>query len=223
MRDLVKKGKVLVNSKPVTDAGFKADPETDCITVEGKAFGYSEHIYIMLNKPQGVVSASRSPGEKTVVDLVPEELKRNGLFPAGRLDKDTTGFVLITDDGDFAHDILSPKKHIVKTYIAELDRVIDFENLEKFRNGVVLEDGYECLPAEIKILSTDGKAVEIKLREGKYHQIKRMAAACGSHVNKLHRCAMGALMLDENLAQGECRLINEEELTLIKQEKSVLY
>lgn len=223
MRDLIKKGKVLVNSKPVSDAGFKADPETDSITVEGKAFGYSEHIYIMLNKPQGVVSASRSPGEKTVVDLVPEELKRNGLFPAGRLDKDTTGFVLITDDGDFAHDILSPKKHIVKIYIAELDRVIDSENLEKFRNGVVLEDGYECLPAEIKILSADGKTVEIKLREGKYHQIKRMAAACGSHVNKLHRCAMGALMLDENLAQGECRLINEEELALIKQEKSVLY
>lgn len=223
MRDLVKKGKVLVNSKSVSDPGFKTDPETDSITVDGKAFGYSEHVYIMLNKPQGVVSASRSPGEKTVVDLVPQELKRNGLFPAGRLDKDTTGFVLITDDGDFAHEILSPKNHVVKTYIAELDRAIDSENLEKFRNGLVLEDGYECLPAEIKVLSDDGKTVEIKLREGKYHQIKRMAAACGSHVNELHRCAMGSLVLDENLAQGECRLITGDELALIKQEKSVLY
>ncbi len=223
MRDLVKCGKVLVNSKPVSDPGFKTDPETDSITVDGKAFGYSEHVYIMLNKPKGVVSASRSPGEKTVVDLVPEELKRSGLFPAGRLDKDTTGFVLITDDGDFAHGILSPRKHVVKTYIAQLDRAIEDENIEKFRNGVVLEDGYECLPAEIKVLSGDGKTVEIKLREGKYHQIKRMAAACGSHVNELHRSAMGSLVLDNSLEQGKCRLLSDEELALIKQEKSVLY
>lgn len=223
VRDLVKNSKVFVNSECISDPGFKADPDTDAITVDGKIFGYCEHIYIMLNKPQGVVSASRSPGEKTVVDLVPPELKRNGLFPAGRLDKDTTGFVLITDDGDFAHEILSPRKHIVKTYIAELDRAIEPGNLEKFRNGVMLEDGYECLPAEIKILSDDGKTVEIKLREGKYHQIKRMAAACGSHVNGLHRCAMGELFLDESLEQGECRTLTKDELALIKQEKSVLY
>lgn len=216
VRDLVKAGKILVNSKPVYDSAFKADPETDSITVDGKAFGYSEHVYIMLNKPKGVVSASRSPGEKTVVDLVPAELKRNGLFPAGRLDKDTTGFVLITDDGDFAHEILSPRKHVVKTYIAQLDRAIDSDNLEKFRTGVVLEDGYECLPAEINVLSEDGKTVEIKLKEGKYHQIKRMAAACGSHVNELHRCAMGSLFLDDSLAQGECRLLSDKELALIK-------
>lgn len=219
----MKNSKVFVNSKCISDPGFKADPETDDITVDGKKFGYSEHVYIMLNKPKGVVSASRSPGEKTVVDLVPPELKRNGLFPAGRLDKDTTGFVLITDDGDFAHEILSPKKHVIKTYIAELDRAIEPENLEKFRSGVTLEDGYECLPAEIKILSDDGKNVEIKLREGKYHQIKRMAAACGSHVNELHRCAMGELFLDEKLVQGECRLLTADELAMIKQEKSVLY
>ena len=219
----MKKGRVLVNSKPVSDPGFKADPEADRITVDGKDFGYSEHIYIMLNKPQGVVSASRSPDEKTVVDLVPPEMKRSGLFPAGRLDKDTTGFVLITDDGDFAHEILSPKNHVVKTYVATLDRAIDPENIEKFKIGVVLADGYECLPAEIRLLSDDGKTVEIKLREGKYHQIKRMAAACGSHVNALHRCAMGGVRLDENLMQGECRLLTDEELARIKQEKSVLY
>lgn len=205
-----------MNSKPVSDPGLKADPETDSITVDGKAFGYSEHVYIMLNKPKGVVSASRSPGEKTVVDLVPPGLKRNGLFPAGRLDKDTTGFVLITDDGEFAHEILSPRKHVEKTYIAQLDRAIDPDNLEKFRTGVVLEDGYECLPAVITVLSEDGKTVEIKLREGKYHQIKRMAAACGSHVNELHRCAMGGLLLDDSLPQGECRLLSAEELALIK-------
>ena len=216
VRRLVRSGGVTVNGKAVSDSGVKVDPECDVINVCGESFGYSEYVYIMLNKPQGVVSASRSPGEKTVVDLVPDELKRQGLFPAGRLDKDTTGFVLITDDGAFAHDILSPKKHIEKTYIAVLDRPIGESELEKFRTGVILADGYECLPAQITPLTDDGLTVEIKLREGKYHQIKRMAAACGSHVNKLRRISMGALELDSSLAEGECRLISADELAKIK-------
>lgn len=216
VRRLVRNGEVTVNSKAVSDSGMKVDPESDNINVCGENFGYSEYVYIMLNKPEGVVSASRSPGEKTVVDLVPDELKRSGLFPAGRLDKDTTGFVLITDDGAFAHDILSPKKHIEKTYIAVLDRPIGDVELEKFRTGVTLADGYECLPAQITPLTDDGLTVEIKLREGKYHQIKRMAAACGSHVNKLRRVSMGLLELDSSLAEGECRLISADELAKIK-------
>lgn len=216
VRRLVRGGEITVNGRAVSDCGLKVDPEKDLIKVCGEKFGYSEFVYIMLNKPEGVVSASRSPGEKTVVDLVPDELKRDGLFPAGRLDKDTTGFVLITDDGAFAHDILSPKKHVEKTYIAVLDRPIGEQELEKFRNGVTLADGYECLPAQITPLSADGLTVEIKLREGKYHQIKRMAAACGSHVNKLHRVSMGGLTLDSALNEGECRLITDEELAKIK-------
>lgn len=216
VRRLVRSGSVTVNGKAVSDSGVKVDPGCDVITVCGENFGYSEYVYIMLNKPEGVVSASRSPGEKTVVDLVPDELKRQGLFPAGRLDKDTTGFVLITDDGAFAHDILSPKKHIEKTYIAVLDRLIGDAELEKFRTGVTLADGYECLPAQITPLTDDGLTVEIKLREGKYHQIKRMAAACGSHVNKLRRISMGSLELDSSLAEGECRLISADELAKIK-------
>ena len=216
VRRLVRGGEITVNGKAVNDCGLKVDPEKDNIVVRGESFGYSKFVYIMLNKPQGVVSASRSPGEKTVVDLVPDELKRDGLFPAGRLDKDTTGFVLITDDGAFAHEILSPKKHVEKTYIAVLDRPIGESELEKFRSGVTLADGYECLPAQITLLSEDGLAVEIKLREGKYHQIKRMAAACGSHVNKLHRVSMGGLSLDGSLQEGECRLITAEELVKIK-------
>lgn len=216
VRRLVRGGSVTVNGKAVSDSGVKVDPGCDVITVCGENFGYSEYVYIMLNKPEGVVSASRSPGEKTVVDLVPDELKRQGLFPAGRLDKDTTGFVLITDDGAFAHDILSPKKHIEKTYIAVLDRPIGESELEKFRTGVTLADGYECLPAQITPLTDDGLTVEIKLREGKYHQIKRMAAACGSHVNKLCRISMGSLELDSSLAEGECRLISADELAKIK-------
>ncbi|MBR3802652.1 MAG: rRNA pseudouridine synthase [Clostridia bacterium] len=217
VKKLARNGDITVNGKSVSDCGMKVDPEKDSITVCGESFGYSRFIYIMLNKPEGVVSASRSPGEKTVVDLVPEELYRDGLFPAGRLDKDTTGFVLITDDGAFAHDILSPKKHIEKTYIAQLDRPIGEAELDEFRSGITLGDGYECLPASISVLSDDGLIVEIKLREGKYHQIKRMAAACGSHVNKLHRVSMGGLELDGSLNPGECRLLDDTELAKIKE------
>ena len=216
VKRLARNGEITVNGKAVSDCGMKVDPEKDSISVCGEVFGYSRFVYIMLNKPEGVVSASRSPGEKTVVDLVPAEFYRDGLFPAGRLDKDTTGFVLITDDGAFAHEILSPKKHIEKTYIAVLDRPIGEAELEKFRSGITLADGYECLPAGIKTLTDDGLTVEIKLREGKYHQIKRMAAACGSHVNKLHRVSMGGLELDCKLKPGECRLIDDSELAKIK-------
>lgn len=219
VKTLVKHGRVLVNGIAVTDPGFKADPDTDDICIDGKKLGYSEHVYIMLNKPKGVVSASNSPNDKTVIDLVPEQMRRSGLFPAGRLDKDTTGFVLITDDGDFAHDILSPKNHVEKTYIAKLDKPISKDRQAEFESGVVLSDGYECLPAKIRELSDDGLTVEIKLREGKYHQIKRMAAACCSHVNELERIAMGTLVLDNQLSQGECRFISSEELAMIKQEK----
>lgn len=219
VRELIKKGKVLVDGAVVSDPGFKADPDTHKISVNGADMNYSEHIYIMLNKPLGVVSASRSPGEKTVVDLVPAEFFRAGLFPAGRLDKDTTGFVLITDDGDFAHEILSPRKHVEKTYIAVLDRPIPQERYAEFENGVTLADGYECLPAKIRAVSEDLLTVEIKLREGKYHQVRRMAAACGSHVTGLRRIAMGKLRLDETLESGECRLITKDELELIKEEK----
>lgn len=216
VKRLARNGEIIVDGKTVSDCGIKVEPETQTITVCGENLGYRQFIYIMMNKPQGVVSASRSPDEKTVVDILPDEFKRAGLFPAGRLDKDTTGFVLITDDGAFAHDILSPKKHIEKTYIAVLDRPIGETELEKFRNGVTLADGYECLPAQIVPLTKDGLTVEIKLREGKYHQIKRMAAACGSHVNSLRRTAMGSLELDSSLMQGECRLITQDELLKIK-------
>lgn len=216
VRKLVRSGFVTVNGSVATDSGMSVDPDSDKITVCGRDLGYSKYVYIMLNKPQGVVSASRSPGEKTVVDLVPPEYKRNGLFPAGRLDKDTTGFVLITDDGDFAHRILSPASHVQKTYIATLDSPLEQGSADSFRKGVVLADGYECMPAEIRELSDDGTVVEIKLREGKYHQIKRMAAACGSHVTALCRTDIGGVALDGRLGLGECRLLTAGELDLLQ-------
>ena len=153
----------------------------------------------MLNKPKGVVSASDGKGERTVCDLVPEELMRRGLFPAGRLDKDTTGFVLITDDGEFAHRILSPKNHIDKTYV------------------VSLRDGTAFLPSKIKILSD--KESEITICEGKYHQIKRMFCAVGNEVTNLRRIKMGRLFLDERLRDGECREITADELKMISEKE----
>lgn len=171
----------------------------------------------MMNKPDGIVSASRDPKEKTVIDIIPEELKRPNLFPAGRLDKDTTGFVLITDDGDFAHNILSPKNHIDKTYLAETDCIIEESFLENMRNGMLLDDE-QLLEAEIDLIDTKVNPVyKIVLREGKYHQIKRMIGSTNAVLLSLRRIKMGKLDLDETLQPGECREISEEELALIKE------
>lgn len=217
-RRLIKSGAVAVNGIPVRDAGQKADPEMDQISVSGQPFLISKYLYLMLDKPAGVVSASRDPKRETVVDLVPAEFRRAGLFPAGRLDQDTTGFVLITDDGNFAHRILSPKKHISKTYLARLARPADDMLMDAFRAGVVLADGTRCMEAGLRILE-GGKTplAEVVLHEGKYHQIKRMFAALGNEVTALRRIKMGGLPLDETLGPGGCRKITAEELQKIIQ------
>lgn len=208
IRSLLKEGRITVNRKPAKDPQQKINPSLDEICLDGTVFHYKRYLYIMMNKPQGVVSATNDRSQKTVLDLVPKELFRPGLFPAGRLDKDTTGFVLITDDGDFAHRILSPKSHIPKTYHAVLDRPFQPEMIEKFQNGVTLADGFTCLPAQIRTLSEgETPTVEIIIREGKYHQIKRMAAACGCHVISLKRVKIGNLPLDPNLPEGACQEI----------------
>ena len=213
---LIKSGAVSVNGITTKDRGFCIDPETAEIKINGQAVSLEKYVYIMLNKPEGVVSATKDPTEKTVVDLVPTEFKKKNLFPAGRLDRNTTGFVLITDNGDFAHKILSPKNHIEKTYEARLAERIDEESLKKVADGITLGDGTECLPAKVKVLE-DGEnpLIEIKICEGKYHQIKRMFAAVGNAVIELKRVKMGQLPLDENLAPGECKILSKEEVELI--------
>ena len=213
---LIKSGAVSVNGITTKDRGFCIDPETAEIKINGQAVSLEKYVYIMLNKPEGVVSATTDPTEKTVVDLVPTEFKKKNLFPAGRLDRNTTGFVLITDNGDFAHKILSPKNHIEKTYEARLAERIDEESLKKVAEGITLGDGTECLPAKVKVLE-DGEnpLIEIKICEGKYHQIKRMFAAVGNAVIDLKRVKMGQLPLDENLAPGECKILSKEEVELI--------
>lgn len=217
---LIKNGCVKVDSITVKDRGYHIDADKSEVRVNGELFTVNKFVYIMLNKPKGVVSATSDGKEKTVIDLVPNEYKRRNLFPAGRLDITTTGFVLITDDGDFAHKILSPKNHIEKTYEARLAQAVNDEMLRCVADGITLRDGTDCLPAKLTVLeNTDTPLVEIKICEGKYHQIKRMFAAAGNGVTELKRTAMGRLPLDENLKQGECRLLTEQEVSIIAKSK----
>lgn len=212
VKEMVHRKRITLNGETVTDAGQKMDISSDTLCVDGTPIILKKHIYLMLNKPAGIVSASNSKSEKTVVDLVPEDLQRTGLFPAGRLDKDTTGFVLITDDGAFAHRILSPKNHIKKTYIATLQDPIDSADIAVLEQGLTLRDGTQFLPADIEIISDDARQVQIKICEGKYHQIKRMFSAVGNRVTALCRTHMGALELDSALPPGACREISQNEL-----------
>lgn len=214
VKNLLRKGLVQVNGITAKDPAMQVDPESAAIVVNGVPLQYQEHVYLMLNKPKGVVSATEDRNQKTVLDLVPEELFRPGLFPAGRLDGDTTGFILLTDDGAFAHRILSPKNHIQKTYVALLEHEISAEDREAFSKGILLKDGAECLPAELTVL--EGNVVQIKICEGKYHQIKRMFAARGNRVLELMRTHMGQLELDPSLEEGECRPLTEAELEQIQ-------
>lgn len=210
---LIRQKRITINAQTAKSADTKCG-ENDSIAVDGKAIECSRHIYIMMNKPKGVISASDGKGEQTVVDILPDELKRKKLFPAGRLDKDTTGFILITDDGEFAHDILSPKKHIDKTYIATLDKPFDEAVKKDFESGMMLDK--KLLAAQITAVDGDYRRAQVVLRQGLYHQIKRMFKKHGITVTELERTAMGALRLDSSLAYGQCRLLNADELKRIK-------
>ena len=219
VKEIIKKGRVTLNGIVVRDSAVKVDLNTDTVAIDGEQISLKKHIYIMMNKPQGVISASDSESDETVVDLVPDELFRKGLFPAGRLDKDTTGFVLITDDGDFAHKILSPKNHIFKTYFARLQHELTVSDIETLEKGITLADGTILKEAKVEIVeNSETPLIKIMICEGKYHQVKRMFAATGNKVIELHRSKMGELELDSNLKPGECREITPEEL--IKVQKS---
>ncbi len=217
-RDAVKHGRVCVNGKNVKSPAEKADAQKDKITVDNNEIVFCEFVYIMMNKPKGVISSTdgKKTNEKTVIDILPENMKRRNLFPAGRLDKNTTGFILITDDGKFAHDILSPKKHISKTYIAELDKPFDSEVETAFSKGVVIGEDV-CLPALLESVNDSRTTARVTISQGMYHQIKRMFSVFGIEVVELKRIKMGKLELDENLLPGECRYLSKEELNLIKE------
>lgn len=213
-KELIKKRLVTVNGETAKLYDMKIDPNTDSVCSEGLLLTYREHVYIMLNKPAGVVCATRDRLSDTVLELIPAEIRRKDLFPAGRLDKDTEGFVLITDDGEFAHNILSPKRHVDKRYFAVMEKPVSKEDAELFASGMTIDGGEKCLPAELEFTESPTE-VYITLREGKYHQIKRMAGAIQNKIVYLRRVSIGGLALDETLKKGECREISPEELARI--------
>lgn len=210
VRTSVQRGKATVNGVVVRDAGALIDAENDQICYEGNAVGYKEYVYILMNKPKGVLSASSDKSRQTVIDLVPEHLKRQDIAPVGRLDKDTTGLLLITDDGVFGHNCISPKKDISKTYIVTLDGDVTDDMIEKFKQGVTLVDGTACKPAILE--KTGQNQARITITEGKYHQVKRMFGTVGLGVNELHRASIGGLVLPDTLGSGECIEMTKTEL-----------
>jgi len=215
VKEMVRRGRVRVNGAAAGKAEEKADPERDEIMVDGQIVDCTPFVYIMMNKPEGLLSATTDKRQKTVLDLLPEHLRKRGLFPVGRLDKDTVGLILLTDDGPLGHELLSPKKHVDKVYLAHVDGCVDQEDVERLAKGMVLEDGLHCLPAGLEPLG-DGSSCLVTLREGKYHQVKRMLAACGKPVIALERLSMGPLALDQDLKRGQWRFLSRKELEELK-------
>ena len=213
---LVKQGRVLVNGSPAASVEEKWDPTAAEITVDGEDIGYRRSTWLMMHKPAGVLSATEDGRGETVLDLLPPELRRLGLFPVGRLDKDTEGLLLLTDDGKTAHDLLSPRHHVDKVYYARTEGCLTEEDCAAFRAGMTLGDGLQCLPAELEILSagTESEAL-VTLREGKFHQVKRMLSARGKPVTYLRRVRMGNLPLDPALRPGEYRFLTANELEIL--------
>ena len=217
IKQIVKDGAVRVDGVVVKDSGMQVDPKNCVINVSGEVLNFREFIYIMLNKPDGVVSATFDNKLKTVVDILPDEYKCFDLFPVGRLDIDTEGLLLMTNDGQLAHELLSPKKHVPKKYYALVIGQVTDDDVRTFKKGVTLDDGYETLPADLEILkSGEHSEIELVIYEGKFHQVKRMFEEVGKTVKYLRRIQMGGLKLDESLKPGECREITSEEMELLK-------
>lgn len=209
LKALCKGGHVAVNAAVCRDSSQKIDPEKDIVTVDGQRVIYAEHLYLMLYKPAGVISATEDNFSRTVLDLLPQQYQGAGLFPVGRLDKDTTGLLLLTNDGVWAHGITAPKKHTDKVYTAVVEGEIPPDIGARFAAGIVLKDGLHCLPAQAEVTAT--QTLRIVVQEGKFHQVKRMCAASGLQVIRLKRESIGALHLDAGLKPGEFRALTKEE------------
>lgn len=216
VKKLLRNKKVKVNGEVIRDYDYKVDKETDEILVDDIRLEVIDNIYIALNKPEGYISATEDRDCKTVLDLIKENVIRSKIFPVGRLDKDTTGLIILTSDGKFSHDIVSPKKHVDKVYDATLDVPVTDKMIKDFEKGVVLGDE-KCLPAKLEILSSN--VGRVTLREGKYHQVKRMFEAFGAKVVKLNRIQIGNYALPEDLKLGEYKFLNEDDILKLKGEK----
>ncbi|NLW21871.1 MAG: rRNA pseudouridine synthase [Tissierellia bacterium] len=221
IKKIIKEGRVQVNKETIRDNSFKINPYKDKIELDGEEIQYRKYIYIMMNKPKGLVSSTYDPANRTVLDLIDSKYLAFSPFPVGRLDKDTEGLLILSNDGKLAHELLSPKKGIEKTYYVEVEGFIDQKYKSKFCQGIVLDDGYKTLPAKLEILEQGffSKA-QLTIMEGKFHQVKRMFQAIGMEVVYLKRISMGGLKLDESLGPGEYRELTEEEIQLLKEEKS---
>lgn len=217
VKQLIKKGQITVNQQIEKSDKKQVDPEKDRVEYRGELLHYQEFYYYVLHKPAGVVSATEDQRDQTVMDLFSPQDYRSDLFPVGRLDKDTEGLLLITNDGKLAHELLSPKKHVEKEYYAEVSGVMTDEDQQKFTDGILL-DGDLTLPAELSIDEVTGATskVRIILHEGKFHQVKRMVKSCGKEVTYLKRIRMGGLTLPQDLAKGKYRLLTEDELRGLK-------
>lgn len=218
IKKIIKDGRVEINHKVVKENNLKVDPYKDKISLDGEEIIYREYIYLMMNKPKDVVSSTDDPINRTILDLLDEEYLIFNPFPAGRLDKDTEGLLLLTNDGKLAHELLSPKKGVDKTYYAEVDGFVEEDHISIFKNGIVLDDGYKTLPGKLEIIESNiFSKVKLTIKEGKFHQVKRMFKALNMEVVYLKRISMGPLKLDQELDLGEYRELTEEELKLLKE------
>lgn len=215
VKNLLKAGRVTVNGKKEKSAKLQINEERDEIRFDGQVLEYEEFVYYMMNKPQGVISATEDSKHRTVLDLLDDIARTKEVFPVGRLDIDTHGLLLLTNDGQLAHALLSPKHHVDKTYLAHVEGIMTQEDVETFVKGIPLKD-FTCQPAKLEIVSVDSvknqSLVRVTIAEGKFHQVKRMVAYCGKEVVDLQRLTMGTLALDENLERGEWRRLTNEEL-----------
>ena len=218
IKKIIKSGGVQVLGVEKPKADLQIDPETAGVILWGKKLVYRKFIYLMMNKPQGYISATWDKKLPTVLDLVPEEYQHFEPFPAGRLDIDTEGLCLITNDGQLAHRLLSPVSHIPKIYTVQINMPVTKEDIEAFKKGITLDDGYLCKPALLEMMD-DATSVRVTITEGKFHQVKRMFEACGKKVLYLKRIAMNQLLLDENLELGEVRELTNEEILLLDTKK----
>ena len=218
LKKYCKQGLISVNGKAINNPGVQVDSESDDIRFNGEKIVYREFVYIMLNKPDGYISATFDKYDPIVLDLIDQSYLVFEPFPVGRLDKDTEGLLVLTNDGQLAHRVLSPKKHVPKTYYAKIQGKVTEEDILAFEKGVILDDGYETMPSQLKILKSDDMSeIELTIHEGKFHQVKRMFESVGKKVVYLKRLSMGKLKLDESLGLGEYRELTEEEVKLIEE------
>lgn len=217
LKKLIKSGRVTLNGSAAVRPETQVEPGTDRVCLDGEQIRYSRFHYYMIDKPTGVLTATRDTKQKTVLDLLPERLRRMGLFPVGRLDKDTSGLLLLTDDGDFAHRVISPKFCVEKMYYSKVEGELGQNDAEAFAQGLILRDGTRCLPAKLELLSRDECYVTV--REGKYHQVRRMLASRGTPVLELRRLMVGGLSLDGDSVPGKIRELGENDLCIVFKSK----